>query len=123
MNIYLRYDTQTRVETEQSVIATLVRKGWVQYTPAPDPAILPTFTAEQWLSSIGLGGDRQPTLLYLRLNLQAAGKSCAELNALESYLQNILAQFAADPAPRNDWPTPPITFEAVVTAAMEALQP
>jgi hypothetical protein len=36
-------------------------------------------------------------------------------------LQQILAIFASDPSPRNDWPQPPITFEAAVQSAMSAL--
>jgi len=83
----------------------------------PPPAV----TAEEHLRSVGLAGDRQPTLLYLRQSLTAAGKTCAELDAVEQYLQQILAMFAANPAPRNDWPNPSVTFEAAVQAAMTAL--
>jgi hypothetical protein len=36
-------------------------------------------------------------------------------------LQQILTMFAANPAPRNDWPNPSVTFEAAVQAAMTAL--
>jgi hypothetical protein len=94
-----------------------VERQWVAGTPAP----LPTITAEEHLRSVGLGGERQPTLLYLRQTLAAAGKTCAELDAVEAYLQQILALFAADPAPRNDWPNPSVTFEAAVQSAMNAL--
>ncbi len=83
----------------------------------PPPAV----TAEEHLRSVGLAGDRQPTLLYLRQSLAAAGKTCAELDAVEAYLQQILTMFAANPAPRNDWPNPPLTFEAAVQSAMNAL--
>jgi hypothetical protein len=78
-------------------------------------------TAEEHLRSVGLAGDRQPTLLYLRQSLTAAGKTCAELDAVEAYLQQVLAMFAANPAPRNDWPNPSVTFEAAVQSAMNAL--
>jgi hypothetical protein len=88
--------------------------------PAPAPEAEP-ITAEEHLRSVGLAGDRQPTLLYLRQSLAAAGKTCAELDAVEAYLQTILTMFAANPAPRNDWPNPPLTFEAAVQAAMQAL--
>ena len=87
--------------------------------PTPPPAV----TAEEHLRSVGLAGDRQPTLLYLRQSLTAAGKTCAELDAVEQYLQQILTMFAANPAPRNDWPNPSVTFEAAVQAAMSALSP
>jgi hypothetical protein len=88
--------------------------------PAPAPEAEP-ITAEEHLRSVGLAGDRQPTLLYLRQSLTAASKTCAELDAVEAYLQQILTMFAANPAPRNDWPNPSVTFEAAVQSAMNAL--
>jgi hypothetical protein len=87
------------------------------FIPTPPPAV----TAEEFLASVGLGGERQPTLLYLRQSLTAAGKTCAELDAVEAYLQQVLTMFAANPAPRNDWPNPSVTFEAAVQSAMNAL--
>jgi len=78
-------------------------------------------SAEEHLKSVGLGGERQPTLLYLRQSLAAAGQQSPELDAIEQYLQQILAIFASDPSPRNDWPQPPSTFEAAVQSAMSAL--
>jgi hypothetical protein len=78
-------------------------------------------TAEEHLRSVGLAGDRQPTLLYLRQSLTAAGKTCAELDAVEAYLQQILTMFAANPAPQASWPNPSVTFEAAVQSAMNAL--
>jgi hypothetical protein len=88
----------------------------------PDPPA-PLVTAEEHLASVGLAGDRQPTLLYLRLNLQSAGKTSPELDALEAYLSNILSIFATDPSPRSAWPQPPLTFEAAVQSAMSVLNP
>ena len=84
--------------------------------PAPAPASEPT-TAEQHLESVGLGGNRQPTLLYLR----QAGAVSPKLDATEQYLNQILAMFAADPAPRSDWPAAPFTFEQVVAEAVQSL--
>jgi hypothetical protein len=88
--------------------------------PAPAPEAEP-ITAEEHLRSVGLAGDRQPTLLYLRQSLTAAGKTCAELDAVEAYLQQILTMFAANPAPQASWPNPSVTFEAAVQSAMNAL--
>jgi hypothetical protein len=85
--------------------------------PTPPPAV----TAEEHLRSVGLAGDRQPTLLYLRQSLTAAGKTCAELDAVEQYLQQVLTMFAANPAPQASWPNPSVTFEAAVQSAMNAL--
>jgi hypothetical protein len=88
--------------------------------PAPAPEAEP-ITAEEHLRSVGLAGDRQPTLLYLRQSLTAAGKTCAELDAVEAYLQQVLTMFAANPAPQASWPNPSVTFEAAVQSAMNAL--
>ena len=75
-------------------------------------------TAEEWLTEQGIGGNRQPTLLYLRQSLAASSKESPLLNALEQYLQTILALFAMDSSPRSDWPVPPTTFEAAVQEAV-----
>jgi hypothetical protein len=77
------------------------------------------FTAEEHLESVGLGGNRQPTLLYLR----QAGAVSAKLDATEAFLNTVLAMFAADPAPRSDWPAPSYTFEEVVAEAVSSLAP
>jgi hypothetical protein len=79
----------------------------------PPPAML----AEEYLESVGLGGNRQPTLLYLR----QAGAVSAKLDATEQYLNTVLAMFAADPSPRSDWPAAPHAFEVVVGEAVASL--
>jgi hypothetical protein len=83
--------------------------------PTPPPSML----AEEFLESVGLGGNRQPTLLYLR----QAGAVSAKLDATEAFLNTVLAMFAADPAPRSDWPAPSFTFEEVVAEAVSSLAP
>lgn len=86
--------------------------------PTPPPAV----SAEEFLSSAGIGSDRQPTLIYLKLQLQAAGKTSPKLSALEQYLNEILAAYAADPAPRNDWPAPPAySFAEAVAETVDIL--
>ena len=79
----------------------------------PPPAV----TAEEHLNAVGLGGNRQPTLLYLR----QAGAVSPKLDATEQYLNTVLAIFAADPAPRSDWPAPSYTFEETVSQAVQSL--
>jgi hypothetical protein len=85
--------------------------------PAPAPEAEP-ITAEEHLKSVGLGGNRQPTLLYLR----QAGAVSAKLDATEGFLNTVLAMFAADPSPRRDWPDAPHSFESVVSEALSSLQ-
>jgi hypothetical protein len=86
--------------------------------PAPAPEAEP-ITAEEHLNAVGLGGNRQPTLLYLR----QAGAVSAKLDATEAFLNQVLAMFAQDPAPRSDWPAAPHTFEQVVAEAVSSLAP
>ena len=101
--------TGTRAELLANVdLATL--------PPAPAPASEPV-TAEQHLENVGLSGNRQPTLLYLR----QAGAVSPKLDATEQYLNQILAMFAADPAPRSDWPAPSFSFEETVSEAVSSL--
>jgi hypothetical protein len=83
--------------------------------PTPPPSV----TAEEHLDAVGLGGNRQPTLLYLR----QAGAVSAKLDATEAFLNTVLAMFAQDPAPRSDWPSPSYTFEQVVAEAVSSLAP
>lgn len=75
-------------------------------------------TAEEWLESVGLGANRQPTLLYLR----QAGVVSPRLDATEQYLNTVLAMFAQDPSPRSDWPLPEYPFESVVAEAVAGLR-
>jgi hypothetical protein len=92
---------------------------WDAATRTLIPTPPPTQTAEQHLDAVGLGGNRQPTLLYLR----QAGAVSAKLDATEAFLNTVLAMFAADPAPRSDWPSPSYTFEEVVAEAVSSLAP
>lgn len=109
------YDPATERLEKTEVIDTAARtitRGWSVISVPPA-----TFTAEQHLESVGLGGNRQPTLLYLR----QAGAVSPKLDATEQYLNTILAMFAQDPAPRSDWPAAPFAFEDVVGEAVASL--
>jgi hypothetical protein len=105
-------------EATRAVPSADLPPDWQMAEPQPQGEPI---TAEEHLKSVGLGGERQPTLLYLRQSLAAAGQQSPELDAIEQYLQQILAIFASDPSPRNDWPQPPVSFETAVQSAMSAL--
>jgi hypothetical protein len=110
-------ETQMLVLTQTiDIEAKTVTRGWnvVERPPA-------LYSAEEWLTAQGVGGARQPTLLYLRQSLAAASKESPLLNSLEQYLQTILALYAADSSPRADWALPPTTFEAAVQEAFQLL--
>ena len=101
--------------------------------PAPSPDAVwdngqwvipppPTYTAEQWLVKEGVGSDRQPTLLYLKLQLDAAGKVSAKLNATQNFLNLILTEYAQNPsAQKSDWTLAPFTFEETIQEALTIL--
>ena len=120
MTTYLTYaDQPPRTESNPEVIANLVSKGWVVSEPPVVEEVVATFTAEQHLDAVGLGGNRQPTLLYLR----QAGAVSPKLDATEAFLNTVLAMFATDPSPRSDWPAAPHSFEDVVGQAVASLNP
>jgi hypothetical protein len=116
---HLRYDNATRTETDETVIATLVRKGWEVFTPEPVVEVPPTYTASEWVDQ-GFAGNRPTTLLYLKLQLDAAGKTSPKLAAVQAWLDGmIVAGVAAPDERRSDWAASPWSFEA---ASQEALQ-
>jgi hypothetical protein len=82
----------------------------------------PLYAAGEWLDLVGVGSSQQPTLIYLKMKLQAAGKTSAKINALETYLQQVLGAYAANNSPRCDWGQPPVTYYDAVKEAMEVLQ-
>ena len=109
---HLRYDNQTRTETDETVIATLVRKGWEVFTPEPVVELPPTFTPAEWVDAQGFSGNRTTTMLYLKLKLDAASKFSPKLAAVQAWLdQMIVAGVTAPDETRNDWPVSPYSFE------------
>lgn len=83
----------------------------------------PSYTAAEWLEMVGLGTAQQPTLIYLKLQLMAAQKISTKLTALEGYLNGILAQYAQDNSPKQDWGQPPYTIQETIAECVNLLQP
>jgi hypothetical protein len=79
------------------------------------------YTAEEWLDKYDLGSSNQPTLIYLKLQLQAAGKYSAKLSALEQFMQSILAQYAENQSPKGDWLSPPYGYNETIAECMSIL--
>lgn len=79
------------------------------------------YTAGEWLELTGYGAGQQPTLIYLKMQLMAAGKSSAKLAATEQFIGQVLALYAANDVPRCDWQQPPYQFQEVVAECMEVL--
>jgi hypothetical protein len=119
---HLRYDNQTRTETDETVIATLVRKGWEVFTPEPVVEVPPTYTAAEWVDQQQFTGNRTTTMLYIKLQLDAAGKSSPKLAAVQAWLdQLIVAGVTAPDERRSDWQASPWTFEQASQEALAVL--
>jgi hypothetical protein len=122
MTTHLRYDNQTRTETDETVIATLVRKGWEIYTPEPVVEVPPTYTATEWVDQQGFSGNRTTTMLYLKLKLDAAQAASPKLTAVQAWLDGmIVAGVTAPDERRSDWPASPHPFEAASGEALVVL--
>lgn len=120
MTTHLRYDNQTRTETDETVIATLVRKGWEIFTPEPVVEVPPTYTATEWVDAQQFSGNRTTTMLYLKLQLDAASKFSPALTAVQAWLDQLIIAGVTQPEERrSDWPASPYAFEE---ASGEALQ-
>jgi len=92
-----------------------VERQWVAGAPAPAP----TYRAEEWVAAQYFAGQRPTTLLYLKLQLDAAGKSSPKLAAVQAWLDSLIVAGVTNPEEqRSDWPSAPFSFEA---ASQEAL--
>jgi hypothetical protein len=122
MTTYLRYDNQTRTETDESVIDNLVRKGWEVFTPEPVVEEPPTFTAAEWVDAQKFAGNRSTTMLYLKLKLDAAGKTSAKLAAVQGWLDQLIVAGVTQPEERrSDWEASPWAFEEASGEALAIL--
>jgi hypothetical protein len=120
---HLRYDNQTRTETDETVIATLVRKGWEVFTPEPVVEVPQTYTAAEWVDQ-GFAGNRPTTMLYLKLQLDAAGKTSPKLAAVQAWLDGMIVAGVTAPEERRTaeaWGNTPWTFEEASQEALSVL--
>jgi hypothetical protein len=84
---YLTYDKQLRSETDPEIIATLVRKGWVE---VPKPPYDPATETCQWVDGawvvapIVVPVPTQVAMWALRESVMFAGEMSAITNALNS---------------------------------------
>jgi hypothetical protein len=99
MTTHLRYDTQTRTENDETVIATLVRKGWEIYTPEPVVQVLPLLTAEQAVSQY-FSPYQTLALQRFEMALLQAGKPLGvKMTAAKNWLEAVMLSWAANPTP------------------------
>jgi hypothetical protein len=95
-----------------------VERQWVAGTPAPAP----TFTAAEWVDQQGYAGNRSTTMLYLKLKLDAAGKTSAKLAAVQAWLDGMIVAGVTQPEERrSDWAASPWAFEEASGEALAIL--
>jgi hypothetical protein len=94
-----------------------VERQWVAGTPAPAP----TFTAEDWITLQGYTATRLVSLLDVEAKLNATQRVSPKAVAVRGWLDTVLATYAQDPSPRNDWPASPHTYEATIQEAVYVL--
>jgi hypothetical protein len=96
---HLRYESQTRTETDQSVIDNLVRKGWEVFTPEPVVEVPPTLTAEQAVSQY-FSPYQTLALQRFEMALLQAGKPLGpKMTACKTWLEGVMLSWAASPTP------------------------
>jgi hypothetical protein len=115
------YDPATQRLEKTEVIDTdarTVTRGWsVVEVPVA------TFTATEWVDAQQFSGNRTTTMLYLKLQLDAAGESSPKLAAVQGWLdQLIVAGVTAPEERRSDWPASPWGFEEASAEALAVLQ-
>ena len=134
MTTYLLLNGQLRAETDTEVIANLKRKGWQDAPAKPSqdaqwtdgawvvpPA--PTYTPEAWVAHQDFAGQRPTTLLYLKLQLDAVGKSSPKLAAVQAWLDGMIVAGVTNPnEARSDWPVAPWSFQEASGEALAVLQ-
>jgi hypothetical protein len=124
MTTHLRYDNQTRTETNETVIATLVRKGWEVFTPEPVVEVPPLVTAETAVSQY-FSAYQIAALQELRMALAQAGKPLGpKMTAAKQWLETVMLSWAASPtpAPAESFGQPQASFAEASGEAVQALQ-
>jgi hypothetical protein len=121
MTTHLRYDNATRTETDETVIATLVRKGWEVFTPEPVVEVPPLVTAEQAVSAY-FTPYQTIALQRLELALMTANKPLGpKMTAAKQWLETVLLSWAMDPTPQESFGQPQGGLASFEEASAEAV--
>jgi hypothetical protein len=114
------YDSATQRLEKTEVIdaeAQTVTRGW---SVAEVPAA--TYTAPDWVDAQQFSGNRTTTMLYLKLQLDAAGKTSPKLAAVQAWLDALIVAGVTQPEERrSDWPASPWAFEEASGEALAIL--
>lgn len=139
MKIYLTFNEQLRIETDENIIENLKRKGWIEISQPSynsnvetciwengqwvlQPIIPSYYTAEEWLDVEGFQDKRPTVCLYLKLQLDSANKVSPKLIAVQQWMDNIITQGVFNPEEkRNDWQKSPYNFSEAIQEALQIL--
>jgi hypothetical protein len=82
-----------------------------------------TFTAAEWVDAQGFAGNRSTTMLYLKLQLDAAGgKTSPKLAGVQGWLDALIVAGVTQPEERrSDWAASPWAFEEASGEALAIL--
>lgn len=78
-------------------------------------------SVEQWTEKQGFTALRMLTIKDLEGKLATAGKESVKLSAIRQWADSLIALFATNPEPRNDWPEAPFSFDETVQEAVSLL--
>jgi hypothetical protein len=140
MNLYYRISDPSDVRDLGEQMALWVAAGnpkqndWAVQSAPPSPDAVwtdgawiappaPTHTPEAWVAHQDFAGQRPTTLLYLKLQLDAAQKSSPKLAAVQAWLDAMIVAGVTNPdEARSDWPVAPWSFQEASGEALAALQ-
>ena len=95
----LRHDNATRTETDEGIIATLVRKGWEVFTPEPVVEVPPTYTAEEAVSKFFTPYQTIALQRFEMALMQAVKPLGVKMTAAKTWLEGVMLSWAASPTP------------------------
>jgi hypothetical protein len=96
---------------------------WDEETRSLIPTPPPAMSAAEWVDAQQFSGNRTTTMLYLKLRLDAAGKTSPKLASVQGWLDQLIVAGVTEPdLKRGDWPASPYTFEDASAQALAALQ-
>jgi hypothetical protein len=139
MNLYYRISDPNDVRDLGEQMAAWVAAGnpkandWAVQPAAPSADAVwtngewivppaPTYTATDWVDAQQFSGNRTTTMLYLKLKLDAAGKTSPKLAAVQAWLDALIIAGVTQPEERrSDWPASPYAFEEASGEALAIL--
>jgi hypothetical protein len=139
MNLYYRISDPSDVRDLELQMAAWAAYAnpkqyeWAEQPPKPSEDAVwtdgawsvppaPTYTPAEWVDAQGFAGNRSTTMLYLKLQLDAAGKTSAKLASVQQWLDGMIVAGVTQPEERrSDWPAAPYSFEEASGEALAVL--